>query len=99
VAAHVDEERVLRALLINFEKHRLPRVLDIKEKVDRGEVLNDWEVAFLEGAITEAMRAKASVDRHPKFQAVYARAVRLYDEVTVQALKNEQRSNQHTSER
>jgi hypothetical protein len=99
VTSHAKEETVLRALLINFEKHRLPRVLDIKEKVDKGELLNDWEVAFLENAIDEAMRARASVDRHPEFQAVYAHAARLYDEITVQALKNEQRGNQNTSER
>ena len=93
-----DEERVLRALLINFEKHRLPRVLYLKEKVDNGELLSDWEVAFLEKAIDEATGARASVDRHPGFQAVYAHAARRYDEITVQALRNEQRRHRDTSE-
>ena len=98
MAAQSDEERVLTALLINFEKHRLPRVLDIKEKIERGELLSDWQVSFLEKAIDEATGARASVDRHPGFQAVYAHAARLYDEITVQALRNEQRGHPDTSE-
>ena len=99
MTARSDEERVLRALLVTFERYKLPRALSIKEKVDQGELLGDWEVAFLEEAIDEASRAKPLVDRHPDFQAVYAHAVRLYDEITVQALKNEQRGNWDTSER
>ena len=96
MTALFDEERVLTALLINFEKHRLPRALNMKEKVDKGSLLTDWDVAFLQQAIAEANRAKISVDRHPEFQAVYAHAVRLYDEITVQALKNEQLSDSDT---
>lgn len=90
MTAHTDEERVLRALLVTFEKHKLPRALNIKEKVDKGGLLSDWEVEFLQELIDEATRAKPLVDRHPELQPLYARAVRLYDEITVQALKNEQ---------
>lgn len=92
MTAHSDEERMLLALLVNFETHRLPRALDIKEKVDKGKSLSDWEIDYLHEAIEEAHRAKALMDRHPEFQALYAHAVRLYDEITIQALKNEQRS-------
>ena len=44
-----DEEKVLRALLVTFARYKLPHALGIKEKVDKGEVLGDWELAFLEG--------------------------------------------------
>jgi hypothetical protein len=91
VTARSDDNMVLTALLITFEKHRLPRALNIKEKVDKGDVLSDWEIAFLQEAMDEANRAKTLVDRHPELQALYAHAVRLYDEIIVQALKNEQR--------
>ena len=91
MATHSDEETVLRALLVTFEKHKLPRALIIKAKVDKGDLLNDWEVVFLQEAIAEANRTKPLVDRHPELQALYAHAVCLYDEITTQALKNEQR--------
>jgi hypothetical protein len=90
VTAHSDEERVLAAFLINFETHKLPRALNIKEKVEKGESLSDWEIAFLREAIEEANRVKTLVDRHPELQSLYAHAVRLYDEITLQALKTEQ---------
>ena len=99
VAAHSKEERMLAALLITFEKHRLPRALKIKEQVDKGDLLSAWEIAFLQEAIDEASRSKALVDRHREFQALYAHAVRLYDEITVQALKNEQRADQDTGKK
>jgi len=51
VTTHSDEERVLRALLVTFERYKLPRALHIKEKVDKGELLSDWDVAFLQEAI------------------------------------------------
>ena len=44
--------------------------------------------------IDGAKHAKALMDRHPDLQALYARAVSLYDEITAQALKNEQRDEQ-----
>jgi hypothetical protein len=91
VTGHSDEERVLTAFLINFERHKLPRALNIKEKVEKGESLSDWEIAFLREAIEEANRVKVLVDRYPELQALYAHAVRLYDEITLQALKTEQR--------
>jgi hypothetical protein len=65
VTTCADEERVLRALLVTFEKHKLPRALGIKEKVDKGALLNDWEVAFLQEAIDEATRA----NNNPQFAA------------------------------
>lgn len=99
MTTHSDDERALRALLVTFEKHALPRALDIKEKVDQGELLNDWDVAFLQEAIDAAKRAKPLVDRHPELQALYAHTVRLYDEITVQALTNEQRADQETCKR
>lgn len=89
-----DEEKLLRVLLIEFQKHTLPHALSIKEEVDKGGRLSDWDIAFLEEVIDEAKRAKALMDRHPDLQALYARAVSLYDEITAQALKNEQEDEQ-----
>ena len=66
MTTHSYEEMMLKGLLVTFEKHKLPRALNIKAKVDKGGLLSDWEVAFLQTAIDEANRAKPLVDRHPE---------------------------------
>jgi hypothetical protein len=93
VTASPEEEHVLRAFLINFEKHTLPRALRIKEEVDNGGLLSDGELAFLEQVISETSHAKTLVDRHPDLQALYAHAVGLYDAITARALKNEEQAD------
>jgi hypothetical protein len=84
------EQGVLVALLDRFEKFRVPRLLDIKEKVDSGALLDDTDIAFLQEVLVGAEEAKPYVDRHPDMQVLYTRALSLYQQITSKALENEQ---------
>ena len=80
---------VATALLTRFTTQRFPKILALKEKVDRGERLDDFDLAFLHDVMDHAREVKPLVDRHPEYQEVYAQAISLYGEITGKALENE----------
>jgi hypothetical protein len=43
-----EDMGILTVLVQRLESQRLPRLLALQEKVDRGELLSDEDIAFLE---------------------------------------------------
>jgi hypothetical protein len=80
---------VIQVLIERFERHRLPRVLELKEKVDSGELLNEMDLDYLERILEDAQEHKGLVDRHPEWQKISAQVVSLYKQITAKALENE----------
>lgn len=80
---------LMSVMLHRFETHQLPMTLQIKEKVDNGEVLSDWAREFLDEVVRDISQAAALVDSYPEFHALYGRVAGMYRDITAQALKNE----------
>lgn len=79
-------------ILERFSNQTLPKVLEIKKKVDRSELLNDWDINFLKLLPERFNEIKPLVDRNPEYQELYAQAMHLYKDITEQALLNEKGS-------
>jgi hypothetical protein len=86
----IKEDGVILALIERFERQRLPRILELKQKVDRQELLDESEMEFLQGVINDAVHNKPLIDKHPEWQKFCAEVVHLYEEITEKALLNEQ---------
>lgn len=89
MTASEKEAGILAVLIERFEQQRLPRALGLKDKVDKGERLNEWDTAYLDEILEDVEEVKLLVDKHPEYQDLYARAVHLYKEITQRALENE----------
>jgi hypothetical protein len=84
-----SEDGVILVLIKRFEKQRLPRLMTLKERVDRGETLSNEDIEFLSMIIHDAQQNKHLIDRHPEWQSFCAYVVHLYETITEKALENE----------
>lgn len=84
---------VMTALLQRLVNERLPRALALQEKVERGEALGDFDIAFLERALADCKDVEPIVRRNPQYADIAAHMVHLYKEITAKALANERAQN------
>ncbi|HQR60687.1 MAG TPA: hypothetical protein PLH03_04910 [Methylophilaceae bacterium] len=91
--ADADQDAgVIQALLDRFNEQKLPRALELKERLQRGEKLNELDLHFLDETFSGFMSQRTLYERHPEFQPLVAKIIGMYNEITRLALENEQKA-------
>ncbi len=86
-------EATLAVLIGRFNSHRLPRILALKRSVDRGELLGEFDLHFLERVIRDANHFKQLSQDSPRYQELLVRYISLYSKIIAIALENERQGD------
>jgi hypothetical protein len=89
---HRSELGISEVLIERFEHDRLPRILKIKDHVDRGFPLEETQLLFLQQVLEDAQKNQGRVDSIPDCRDLFAQVVHLYHEITEKALENESKA-------
>lgn len=89
------EERRTRGtayvLLMRLNNERLPRALELKDTVDRGDRLSDYDKDYLKRVLSEAGEVRRAANKLPEYRDLVKRMQSLYEEIIRKALENEQK--------
>ena len=81
-----------QTLLERMSTQRLPRALELKERVDAGAALSSLDLQFLDEVFADAQSIQPLVERHPEYQQLVSRAIHLYKEILDKAMENEKKA-------
>jgi hypothetical protein len=87
-----EDQGIIQVIVDRLEKQRLPIALELQEKVNRGETLNDLDLEFLDNVLNDSRKIRGMLEKYPVWQPLAARMTSLYNEITTKALENEQNS-------
>lgn len=85
----------LTTLMLDLEDNRLPRAMNILDKVNGGDLLSDRDINFLKKVYGESRENEFLVERHPEYCVLISRCLSLYTEIINKGLENEQNRKVH----
>ena len=80
---------VIQVVLLRLESQRLPRIIEIKQRLDLGNTLNEFEIDYLSQALFDTRAILPYLDKHPEYIALLTSVIHCYKVITDEALGNE----------
>lgn len=71
----------------------LPEAIALKQKADRGEALNDFDLEFLEEVMEYHKSVLRTFEHHEELKSLSAQLSALYNHIVAQASSNEENKN------
>ncbi len=88
----INDTGIIQVILQRFEQQRLPRMVEIKENLDQGISLSEFDIEYLSTALHDAKFILPYLERHPEYEPLLAKVFHFYKLITDQALADEKKS-------
>jgi len=82
----------MNAQIDNMAALALPRLSDIKTKVDMGRELSEVDIRFMSQVTHYAQRSKRLIDRLPEWQDFFTDVLRLHGEIVDKVIDNAEKT-------
>jgi hypothetical protein len=83
------DKGVILVLLERFNKQRLPRALALEEKVDSGELLNDYDHKLIKEVQEDAKQISSLIERNPEYKDLAAKVMNLWNGIIQKDIENQ----------
>jgi hypothetical protein len=93
MSKNTDDTGMIEALLQRLNEFRLPRLLELQDRVNSGETLTEYDLSFLENVLEEVHSIEGLIKRHPEVQPLAAKAIALYHDIVAKGLENESKTS------
>ena len=84
----VDKAGSMIAPIDNIAEQALPRLSEIKTKVDTGRELGEVDIRFMSQVTDYAQRSRLLIERLPEWQEFFIEVLRLHGEIIDRAIEN-----------
>jgi hypothetical protein len=85
------EEGTIAVLLKRAVEKRIPNVLAVRDRLEKGGTLSNLEITHLEEILANSRKMQEMVGRHPEYRELAAKMINLYAEITGMAVENEEK--------
>lgn len=82
---------IMQSLILEFEQHRLPRLLRLIDRLDSGEAIDATDLDFLCKQVNDACITKHLTVNYPELEDFCLQMGHLYKELCDKAVENERR--------